>query len=183
MLEKFGNYKVFLFSNSILSFATGLFTPFWIIFIQNFGGGIEQFGFSIGLMVLAQSVTSYYSGKFSDKLGRKNFLLGSGFALVVVVYLYTLITSLPQLYILQILNGVAGAVNQTITTVFLGDITRKQTRGLDVGKFHAIAGVASAIAMMAGGFVVGQLGFKIIFYITAAIIFVSTLMLVYLKEK
>src|SRR3989338_6337650 len=104
--EKLGNYRVFLLSNSALSFALGLFTPFWIIFLQDFGGSIQQFGFSIGLMVLAQSVTSYLVGKYSDKLGRKIFLIIGGFVLAAVTLAYTLITSMAQLYFLQIVNGI-----------------------------------------------------------------------------
>jgi MFS family permease len=157
--------------------------PFWIIFLQDFGGSIEQFGFAIGLMMLAQSVTSYYVGKYSDKLGRKIFLIIGGFILAGVVFAYTLITSLLQLYILQIINGITSSMQATMETTFLGDITKKIKRGADIGRFHAIVGIMAAVSMMAGGFVVGRLGFKIIFYITAAIIFVSTFMLFYIKEK
>ncbi len=79
VLRKLGNYWIFLISNSMLSFAFGLFTPFWLIFVNDFGGSIEQFGFSIGLMVLAASITSYFVGKHSDKLGRMPFLIIAGF--------------------------------------------------------------------------------------------------------
>jgi len=183
VFRKLGDYKVFLFSNSILAFALGLFMPFWIIFLQDFGGSIEQFGFAIGLMVFAQSITSYFAGKYSDKLGRKLFLIIGGFILTGVVFSYTLITSLIQLYILQIVNGITNSMQMTMETTFLGDITKKVSRGLDIGKYHAIVGVMAAISMMGGGFIAGQMGFKIIFYITAGIIFVSTILLFYIQEK
>ncbi len=183
VLEKLGNYKVFLLSNSALSFALGLFTPFWIIFLQDFGGSIQQFGFSIGLMVLAQSVTSYFAGKYSDKLGRKIFLIIGGFMLAAVTLAYTLITSMAQLYFLQIVNGITGAIQITMETTFLGDITKKISRGANIGKYHAIVGIMAALAMMGSGYIVGQSGYKVIFYVTAAIIFVSTLLLFYIKEN
>lgn len=180
--KRLGNYKIFLFSNSILAFALGLFTPFWIIFLQDFGGSVEQFGFAIGLMVFAQSITSYFAGKYSDKLGRKIFLIIGGFILSAVVFGYTLITALIHLYILQIINGITNSMQMTMETTFLGDITKKISRGVNIGKYHAIVGVMAAIAMMGGGFIVGQWGFKIIFYITSLVIFVSTLILFYIKE-
>src|SRR3989344_9461612 len=114
------NYRILLFSNSILSFALGLFMPFYIIFIQDFGGGIESFGFSIGLMVLAQSLTSYFAGKYSDRFGRKIFLIFPGLLLTGITILYTLITSLIQLYVLQIMLGIASSIQVTIETVMLG---------------------------------------------------------------
>ncbi|MBI2076211.1 MAG: MFS transporter [Candidatus Aenigmarchaeota archaeon] len=183
MLSRLGNYRLFLFSNSILAFASGLFVPFWIIFLQDFGGSIEQFGFAIGLMMLAQSITSYYVGRYSDKVGRKVFLIVGGFILTGVVFAYTLITSLVQLYILQIINGVTSSMQATMEATFLGDITKKAKRGADIGRYHAIVGIMAALSMMGGGFVVGQMGFKIIFYVTASIIFISTLMLFYIREK
>ncbi|MBI2549962.1 MFS transporter [Candidatus Woesearchaeota archaeon] len=183
VFEKLGNYKIFLLSNSTLSFALGLFMPFWIIFLQDFGGSIQQFGFSIGLMVLAQSVTSYFAGKYSDKLGRKMFLIFGGFMLALVIFAYTLITSMAHLYLLQVANGITSAMLTTMEVTFLGDITRKVTRGADIGKYHAIVGIMAALAMMGGGYVVGQAGYKLIFYITASIIFVSTFLLFFIKEK
>lgn len=182
MNSRFANYKIFLVSSSVLGFAFGLFAPFWIVFIQQFGDGIQQFGFSIGLMVLAQSLTSYFSGKFSDKLGRKIFLIIGGVFLALIVFAYTLIESLLQLYVLQVLNGVATAILMTMETTFLGDVTKRKSRGLNVGKYHAIVGIMSAIAMMGGGFVVGEFGFKVIFYIVSGIIFISALVILKIKE-
>lgn len=180
--RKLGNYRIFLFSNSVLAFAMGLFTPFWIIFLQDFGGSIEQFGFALGLMLFAQSTTSYFVGKYSDKLGRKIFLIIGGFILSFVVFGYTLITSLLHLYILQIVNGITNSIQMTIEATFLGDITKKISRGINIGKYHAIVGIMAAISMMVSGFIVGQLGVEIIFYITSLIIFFSTLLLFYIKE-
>lgn len=182
-MKRLENYRLFLFSNSILAFAIGLFTPFWIIFIEKFGGGIEKFGFAIGFMILAQSITSYFVGKYSDKLGRKIFLLIGGFILSGVIFTYTLINSLLELYILQIINGITNAIQMTIETTFLGDITKKKKRGIDIGKYHAIIGVVAGIAMIGGGFIAGELGFNIIFYITAMMIFLSTTLLFWLREK
>lgn len=59
---------------------------------------------------------------------------------------------------------------------------KKISRGVDIGKYHAIVGVMAAVSMMISGFIVGQLGVKIIFYATSLIIFFSTLLLFYIKE-
>jgi MFS family permease len=177
------NYRVLLYSNSIVAFALGLFMPFYIVFLQDFGGSIESFGFAFGLMALAQSLTSYFAGKYSDKFGRKIFLVVPGFILTIVVILYTSITNLIQLYLLQIVLGISSAAQTTVESTMLGDLTEKVSRGADIGKYHAVIGVAAAIAMTGGGYVVGQLGINIIFYIVAAFFFISTILLFYIKEK
>lgn len=170
------NYYKFLISNSILFFGLGLFTPFWIIFIKDFGG-IEQFGFAMGLMVLAQSATSYTVGRYSDRFGKKIFLIGAGFVMSGVIFAYTLISSVIALYVLQIINGVLVAIQQTIEKAILGDLTEKVSRGTDVGRYEAITSIMVGLAMMLGGLVVGDLGIKVIFYITSALVFLSSVLL------
>lgn len=184
MSKNLGNYNIFVISRSLLSFTLGLLGPFWILFIKDFkGNSIEQFGFSLSLAIFANAVTSYYVGKYSDKLGRKAFLIYSGIAAGVVTFSYTLIGSLMQLYILQILDGIVSAVQSTTGTAFLGDITKKKSRGKDIGKFDAITGVAAAIALIVGGLLVGQFGYEIIFYIASALLILSSLVLIPIKEK
>lgn len=176
------NFWILLTSNSVLAFAFGIFMPFWIVFIQDFGGSIESFGFAIGIMALTQSITSYFAGKYSDKLGRKVFIVTAGFSMTIIVIAYTLINSLWQLYVLQAINGIIQAIQMTMETTMLGDYTKKLSRGANIGKYHAITGILAAIAMMGGGYLVGQLGINIIFYITAVFMFLSTIILISIKE-
>ncbi|MBI2971188.1 MAG: MFS transporter [Candidatus Aenigmarchaeota archaeon] len=95
---------------------------------------------------------------------------------------YTFITSLMELYILQIINGMTEAIQQTMTTAFLADVTKKKTRGTDIGTYNAIIGIMVAFALMFGGFIVAEIGFKFMFYAIAAIIAASTLLLMYITE-
>lgn len=106
-----------------------------------------------------------------------------GFLLAAIVFSYTLVTSLLQLYVLQFLNGAVSAVQGTIERAFLADITTKPKRGAAIGKYQAIIGVLTAITMMAGGFVAGKMGFKSIFFLTSGMILGSTLLLFHLRER
>ncbi len=182
-LPRFIDFRTLLLSTSILSFAEGLFAPFFIVFLKDFGGSIEQFGFSLGIAAFAAAITSYYSGRHSDRFGRRPFLIAGIISYSLIIFAYTLITELWQLYILQILFGIFGALIYTMTTAFLGDVTKRSSRGTDVGKFHAAVGVLAALAMMGGGFVVGSLGYKIIFYATALLALLSAFIILSAKEK
>ena len=176
------NLRLFTFSTSLMSFAFGLFGPFYLIFINKFGGGIENFGLAVGLVVLAGALTSFIAGKYSDKFGRKPFLIIGGYASALVVFLYTIVGSLWQLYMLQILNGIVRSVFDTSESAFLGDATKIIGRGNDIGKYHAVLGIAEALAIFAGGFLVGSFGFEIVFYIIAIIFVVSTTIMFRLRE-
>jgi MFS family permease len=176
-------FKIFIFSNSLIALAFGLFGSFYLIFINKIGGSIENFGFAVGLVILFRAITSFVAGKYSDKIGRKPFLIIGGYSSVIIVLLYTLINSLWQLYALQIFNGIISAIFEISEQAFLGDITYKNKRGSDLGKYFATIGIVEAISVFIGGVLVGKFGFKIIFYLVSLIFFISTTIMLKLKEK
>jgi len=176
------NYRTFLIANTIQALAGGIFIPFFIIFLFEGTGGLDVFGFAMGLMAFAYAVTSYYIGKYSDKMGRKKLLILSGFVLALVIVLFTFVTSLAGLFLLLALAGIARSVESTLEATYLGDITEKKTRGKNVGKYKAIIGVIAAISMAVGGILVNSLGFEVIFYFTAGMIVISALYMTKLKE-
>lgn len=177
------NYRLYLVASVITSFAGGIFGPFYILFIRQKGGGIESFGIAMGLLLLFQSLMSYFAGRYSDKLGRKPLFLFEGYLSVFVVLLYLFIGSAWQLYVLQIINGLLAGIHGTAEVSFLGDITELGSRGRNIGKFHTITGIVAALAMMAGGYLVVISGIKIIFILMAVASFLSTTILLFVREK
>lgn len=177
------NLRIFTFSNSLMAMAFGLFGPFYLIFINQIGGTIENFGFAVGLVVLSGALTSLIAGKYSDRFGRKPFLISGGYASAMIVFLYTVIGSVWQLYLLQIMSGLVAALFETSESSFLGDVTEKEKRGTDIGRYDALVGVAEALAIFTGGLLIGIFGFEIVFYIVAAIFLISTTFMFKLREN
>jgi len=182
-MKKAENFKIFLFSSSLGYFASGLIGPFYVLYINKLGGSIENFGIAYGLLIFIQSLASYFTGKYSDKLGRKVFLIVSNLASAIVFLLYLFVSTLWQLFILQILNGLNTAMWFVAETAFLADITKKKTRGLILGKYRTIVGLLTGFAMISGGLIVGKFGFELIFYIYSFITALSTLPLFLIKER
>jgi len=176
------NFRLFTFSNSLMALAFGLFGPFYYIFINKLGGSIENFGIAVGLLVLSGALVSLVAGKYSDKFGRKPFLIMGGYASAIIVLLYTIISSLWQLYLLQIFSGLIISIFETSESSFLGDITKKEKRGTEIGKYDAFVGIAEALAIFIGAFLAGRFGFEIVFYIVSIIFLISTTILFKLKE-
>jgi len=176
------NFRIFTLSNSLMALAVGLFGPFYYIFINDFGGSIENFGIAAGLLVLSGALFSLFSGRISDKIGRKPFLIIGGFASAIIVFSYTLINSLWQLYILQIFSGIITAGFETAEGSYLGDITDKNKRGEEMGKYDAMIGIFEALAIFAGGFLAGRFGFEIVFYIVSIIALISIVVMLKLRE-
>ncbi|MBD3259838.1 MFS transporter [Candidatus Woesearchaeota archaeon] len=181
--ERKRNLRIFTFSNSLIALAFGLFGPFYLIFINDIGGSIENFGIAVGLVVLSGSLTSLIVGRFSDRIGRKPFLIFGGYVSALIVLFYAVIGSLWQLYLLQILSGMVAALFETSESAFLGDITEKEKRGSDIGKYDALVGLSEAAAIFIGGFLVSRFGFELVFIIVALIFVVSTSFMLMLRES
>jgi DHA1 family multidrug resistance protein-like MFS transporter len=134
-------------------------------------------------MILLQSLTSYLAGRFSDKLGRRPFLLVTAYANVIILFLYTVINETYQLYILQAMIGITSGVEDTISTTLLGDLTIKEKRGKSIGKFNAIVSLSSAVGLACGGYLAKYYGLKSLFYLAAVIVALSTVLLFFINEN
>ena len=176
------NLKIFTISNIFMALAFGFFTPFYFIFINNFGGSLENFGISVGLVIFSGSFVYLFAGKYSDKYGQKPFLIFTGFASAVIVFLYTIINSLLQLYFLQIFSGLVAGIFKISETAYLGNNTKTLTRGKNVGKYFALVGFVEAVAIFGGGFLIGLYGFKFVFYIISGIFLIATGIMFKLKK-
>lgn len=176
------NLLIYTTVSSIWGIVFGLIGPFYVVYVQEMSGGMEKLGIAFAIMVFLQSLTTYLAGHFSDKLGRKPFLFITPYVDAVVLVLYTLITTTHHLYILQGILGITNGIHDTIRTSLLGDLTVKEERGGVVGKFNAIVSFASALGLALSGFLVKYYGIELLFYVAAAVVALSTILLLFIEE-
>lgn len=179
---KWNNLNVFTISSAMYMFAWGLIGPFYVVYIQKIGGSIENLGIAFGIFTIFQSLFSYIGGKYADKLGRKPLLIVTGYLISILYISYILISNITQLYILQAIFGIVNAIDITVASVFLADITHKNKRGKQMGMFRTIVGIVAGLAMLASGFIVGKFGFEIMFYIVALFTAIAATFLFWVKE-
>jgi len=179
---KLGNFSYLLMSSLITALMGGVFGPFYVLYIQKIGG-LDNFGFAFGIFMIASSLTSYFVGRYSDRVGRKPFMIFSSFVGAVLMLAYTFITSVAQLFAIQLFFGVNDAIWSISEKTFLGDITKRKSRGRTMGKYDLMIGLIQGVGMLIGGIVVSRMGFEIIFYLMAAANVVSTIPLFFIKEK
>jgi DHA1 family multidrug resistance protein-like MFS transporter len=176
------NLRIFTTISSIWAIIFGFIGPFYVVYIEKLSGGIEKLGLAFSIMVLLQSLTSYCAGRFSDRLGRRPFLFITAYADAVILLLYTVIQETYQLYLLQGILGIANGVGDTISTSLLGDLTVREQRGREVGKFNAIVGFSSAVGLSLGGYMAKFYGLKSLFYLASIVVVLSTILLFFIKE-
>jgi len=176
------NLLIFTTVSSIWAVVFGLIGPFYVLHVERLSGGMEKLGFAFAIMVLLQSGTSYFAGHFSDKLGRKPFLFLTAYGAAIILFLYTVINETYQLYLLQGALGMITGVSDTITTSFLGDLTKKEIRGRAIGSFNAVVGLASAAGLSVGGYMAKIYGLESLFYLASIVVVLSASLLFFIKE-
>jgi MFS family permease len=176
------NLLIYTTVSSIWGIIFGFIGPFYVVYIEKISGGMEKLGIAFAIMVFLQSISTYLAGYYSDKLGRKPFLLLIAYTDAIILFLYTIITETHHLYILQGLLGITNGVSVTIKTSLLGDLTVKEKRGGAVGKFNAIVSLASAVGLALSGYLVKYYGLIYLFYLASIVVALSTVLLFFIKE-
>lgn len=168
--------------SSIWAIVFGLIGPFYVVYVERLSDGMEKLGISFSIMVLLQSLTAYFAGRFSDRLGRRPFLFLTAYSASTVLFFYTVINETYQLYLLQGMLGITSGIEDTISTSLLGDLTVKEQRGKTIGKFNAIVSFSSAVGLALGGYMAKFYGLKSLFYLAASVVALSTVLLFFIKE-
>lgn len=170
-------------AQSIVLFGTGIVFPFYIIFIRKIGANFTEFGIAYALFALSSAIVHKFIGKSSDKFGRKIFLLLNSWGVAVLFLLFPIVTNIIQVYVLQIILGVFGAMQKTSEKSIVADFTDGKERGRHIGVYHGWIAIFSALAVVAGGYLIDLLTLEIIFYIGSVILFLSGIAILKIKEK
>ena len=105
-------YKRFLYFQSIIVMASSMIFPFYVLLLKNVGDSYSQFGWAYGLFALTSAFAYPLIGKFSDKLGDKVLLILYSWSMAVLLLFFPLVTEVWQVYILQIMMGILGAIQK-----------------------------------------------------------------------
>jgi MFS family permease len=184
------NYKTIFIANSILSFADGLYGPFLIGFLHGFGG-IPLLGAGLGLILIFNSIGSYFAGKLADKYGRKPFFLVISVLSIAIFIAYPLLPLLQEidhrimlfaLFLIFVVDGIADGAWGTVEAVYLADITSRVSRGSKMGSYWGVGGIITGAAMIGAGFLGLHIDFLTVAIIVAFIYLSGILILLRIKE-
>jgi MFS family permease len=172
-----------LISQSTVIFGTSLVFPYYLIFIKELGANFSEYGMAYGLFTISSAVVHRLIGRSSDNLGRKIFLLLNAWGTAVLFLLFPIATDMWQVYVLQTLLGIFGAMQKTSEKAIVADVTDRSERGKWIGSYHSWMSIFAGLAVMAGGFLIDLLTIDIIFYLGSIILFLSGLLMFRYKRK
>ncbi|PKR85490.1 MFS transporter [Heyndrickxia camelliae] len=174
-------YTRFLYYQSIIVMASSMIFPFYVLLLKNVGDSYAQFGWAYGLFALTSALAYPTIGKFSDQLGEKVLFILYSWGMAVLLLFFPLVTEVWQVYILQIIMGILGAVQKNTEKTALAKNVKKENAGKEIGNYHVWTSVGAAIAIILTGYIVDFITIGSIFYLASLIYFISGFLL--LKKR
>lgn len=156
-----------------------------VVPLYSYGLGADSL--AVGLIISAHAIAHILAsplwGKASDRVGRK-LSLGIGMLLSsVTVPLYPFVNDLGFLTVISFLRGLADASFWIVPWALLADFYAPQEIGQVFGKVGMIQGIGFIAGPFLGGFLVGQLDYPSIFYISSASAFFTALLVFFLLHE
>lgn len=161
--------------------------PFLAFYIQDLGVTDEKsVNFWAGIIFAANFITVFIFqpvwGRLADRYGRKMMVLRSGFGMSIVMVLMGFATNVWHLLILRILNGTISGFIAAATSLVSAS-TPKQHAGFAMGVLQSGSVAGTILGPLIGGLLAEVVGFAPIFYITGTLIFLATMLCLFLVRE
>lgn len=170
-------YKRFVYYQSIIVMASSMIFPFYVLLLKNVGNSYAQFGWAYGLFALTSAIAYPIIGKFSDQLGDKVLLLIYSWLMAITLLFFPIVSEVWQVYLLQIIMGILGAVQKNTEKTALARKVVKETAGEEIGKYHIWTSICAALAIILTGYIVDFITIGSIFYLASILYMISGLFL------
>jgi EmrB/QacA subfamily drug resistance transporter len=136
---------------------------------DDLGASLEQLEWTVNAYTLTFAVLLLTGAALGDRFGRKRmFIVGLGI-FIAASAAAALAPSVEALVIARALQGVGGAIVTPLTLTILSHSVPAEKRGLALGAWGGIGGLAVAIGPLVGGAVVEGLSWQWIFWLNVPI--------------
>ena len=171
-----------IISQNIILFAGGMIFPYYVIFIKQTGASYGAFGFAYALFAISSALVHYFVGRLTDRFGRTIFLALSSWGMAFSLVFFPSVTSIYQVYIVQIIMGICNAFQKTSEKALVADMTLPEERGRQIGKYHTWTAIVSALAIVGAGYVIDIFSLNVIFYASSLFMFIGGFASLKIKE-
>jgi predicted MFS family arabinose efflux permease len=176
--------RMLIFVNTTLTFAVGMFAPFYAVFVQKIGGGAVLAGVSWALFSVVSGLLILVLSKWELHIKKRHMLLASGYLIRSIVFLsYAFMDNIPQLLVTQVLWGVASALGTPAFDALYTSNISKDAAITEWGDWEGISAIATGIAALIGGVLIQVIGFKILFLLMSVICLSLGIYLIYLRYR
>ncbi|PFA67775.1 MFS transporter [Bacillus sp. AFS015802] len=165
--------KWLIVSQSFAMVASSVSFPFYLLFIQNIGSDFSSFGFAYGLFTLSSAFSHRFIGRLSDMIGGQFLLIIYSVGMSFLFLFLPSASTIHEVYFIQVLLGMLGAIQKTSEKVVLSDVTEHASRGKSIGEYHFWTALFSSIAVMGTGVMLEYFTIHFLFYACSLFFIIS----------
>lgn len=186
MFKKIGVNKivrVLTVSDILILSGVGLIAPIFAVFVtdQIQGGDLGAVGLASMIYLLAKSGLQVPLAQIVDRIRgeRDDFWMMVAGSLIISLapLLYIFIKTVPQLFLVQAIYGLGGALSYPPWLAIFTRHLDKEKTGWEWSVYYTAIDLSGALAAATGGFLAERLGFKPLFLLVSLISFLGSLWL------
>ena len=157
---------LFLLSASVgvAMIGLGIVWPLVPVYAVELGAGGIQVGLIIASFNLARTIFNPFSGRLSDRWGRKSFIVIGLLLYALVSVLYVKAGRVETLILVRLVHGLTSVLVAPIAMALVADIAPKQRLGLYLGTQNMAMMLGMGIGPTAGGIIRDIFGMQAAFY-------------------
>lgn len=140
-------------------------------------------GAIVAVYSLTNMVGNIFGGHWIDRYGRKRMLFtGMLFAGIILLF-YPLAQTGWQLFIIRFFHGLAGGILIPAAFAYVGDQSKKGSRGKAMALTGACIGTAAIVGPAVGGIMAARAKADYVFILVAVLFFISLLLIYFFVEE
>jgi len=166
-----------VFTLLTIRFANSAANPIFPLLVQKINGSAEGVGALTGSIIcvagVAAAVSAGVFGRLADSWGYKPLLLTCSTIAAFASGLYALATSVPHLFILRALFGLAVAGMLPAANAIVRDVSHDRNIGKAFGLTTGISAIGWTLGPLAGGSTAARFGLRAPFLLTAVVLLLA----------
>lgn len=179
----YGRYVLFS-ATGIHLFAASMLVPIYALFAEEIGASVLQIGLLISVAFAAKFVTVIGIRAFSDQILQPLYLLLASFFLHAIAWtLLIFATTLTELFLIQLINGVCYAFGAPAYRTLLARHLPRCRAVRTYASWELIKAVIGLVASSIGAGIVSLAGFTVLFQVMVLLALLSFVWLWSLRNR
>lgn len=162
------NFMAYLLSTAIFNVALQASGPFFNVYLaENLHASGFMIGFLTGIMSITSLIGLLFFGRVMDDRGTKWLMVATGAVIPILPAAWLLVSEPWQVIPINLLAGLLWAGYQLAVLNMSIVIAPPEKRARYAATFHAVTFAAAFAGPLLGGWVIGAIGFRAVFVLSA----------------
>jgi len=157
----------------------GIVVPLLPVYAHDLGAGGIYIGLIFGAFALSRTFFLPYFGRWSDRKGRKPFIVAGLFAYAAISLVFVWSETIESLIAIRFIQGIASAMIMPVIQAYVGDITPDGSEGFSMGLFNMSVFLGLSLGPLMGGAIRDRYSIDAAFACMGALAFVGCLLSIF----